>query len=308
MIKGYQGGIAIIGSCHLDVIANYSPSLPMPVDVQGTRISYSVGGVAYNIAQHMTRYGIKVNFLTVTKQNSLLDFIIKSAFTKHRISTKFLVYDEHNDISGGYVAIIQEGKTIQAVSTTPFDNGSFSLIDICNLIEGTNAVVIDTNLRPEQISLVCMLAKERGLPIFCSIASETKVLRLKTALEKCSTHVLSFLAMNHREAVVFFGDAFFELSSEEMLSLAKTNLLVVTLGKDGVVFYNKHGIQKFSAFKIDVKNENTLGTGDAFFAGVCCELLKDKNSSPCQLFNATEQFITNAIKSTSASEEVHFSF
>lgn len=201
--------IAILGACHLDTVAYYEKNEIGATDIPGVRIDYSIGGAAYNVAVHLRDKSHDVQFLTIVNPHSLSELIVRQALADRGISDRYLVLSpEVANTGAGFVAIREGAETKIAVTATPYDRTPLKTEEIRELVNGTDAVIIDTNLSETQIAKVAQTASKFGLPIFLLVASDAKALRVANAAKELATDCpFTIVSMNSVEAKTVFGDS-----------------------------------------------------------------------------------------------------
>lgn len=262
--------VTVLGGVNVDIIGTPFKRLRRQ-DSNPGRLQVSFGGVGRNIAENMSRLGTKVEMITIFGDDFYGEEIRKdlsSLGIGYTLSLELPgVYTSTylciND-AGGDMAVAISDMDIYKQLTPAYLKTKMSLIN-----EG-KFLVIDTNITKEVIEYV---ASETKVPIIAEPVSTTKAEKLKGILDK-----LFLVKPNMFELEVLSGK---QIQNEQDLDEAVDILLekgvkhvVVSLGKDGVLYANASEKKRFEAKS--GKIVNTTGCGDALLGGIVSALEEDK--------------------------------
>src|SRR5947199_4458984 len=73
MLSGAWANVLVVGSAHLDVIGEYEDI--ENIDRKG-RVTYPIGGTAYNISVNLAGHGLRCYLFTYLKKDSIISRII----------------------------------------------------------------------------------------------------------------------------------------------------------------------------------------------------------------------------------------
>ncbi len=255
-----DGLITVIGAVNMDIGGTAYEPLVMG-DSNPGRVTLTLGGVGRNMADHLSRMGAPVRFVTVMGEDAY-------GFQAQRSCLEL-----HMDLS---LSQIMPGE---ATSTYLYINGpdgdvrlAVSDMDICRHISPSfllermeeinrsKMVVLDANLSGEAIAC---LVENCTAPLFADPVSVKKAARLKAHLRN-----IYCIKPNRKEAEVLSGIAI--RSNEDLPKAAKAlhgkgvKLVFISLGGEGVYYDN--GLDRGILPCYPGRIENTTGCGDAFMA------------------------------------------
>jgi pseudouridine kinase len=255
--------IMVAGAANVDIIGFPEEKLVMH-DANIGNMEIVTGGVGRNIAHNLSLLDFDVYLATLFGDDPLSKFLIKSCnkdgihisdslLLKNQKGSNFIaILDETNDLAVG----------ISAMEIFNEENGH-KLVENILSTRKSDYFVLETNL--DKNSLQQLVTKFKGSKFVLDTVSGKKAERAKPILPD-----LYILKTNQLEAEVLSG---IKIKNTEDLSNTITFFLekgvqkvFVTLGKDGVIYGDKNGINKKTS--IASKVINTIGAGDAFVAGL----------------------------------------
>lgn len=254
--------VTVIGGANIDITGSPYYNLN-PNDSNPGKTIMSLGGVARNIAENLSRMGVDIEFITVLGDD-LYSKEIKDSCSKLNISLK-----HSQTISGErtstYLCITNElGEMQLAISDMEiYENITPSYLEEnLDMINGGVVCIADTNITQESLNYLMDNCK---VPIFIDTVSTNKTEKIKNVL-----HNIHTLKPNIIEAEILSG---MKIVSMEDLEKA-TDLIIdkgvknifVTLGPKGV--YYTDGKTKGSILPVSTEIINTTGAGDSYLAAV----------------------------------------
>ena len=273
MKKGYIAGkgyvlrsgtyAAVVGGVNVDIGGqSYAPLVAR--DSNPGRVRISLGGVGRNIAHNMSLMGLDVRLLTAFGDDV---YAQKLAAVCGELGIDI---SQSPVIPGGHTSTYlfindQQGDMQLAVSDMDIYRNLTPrvLAGRKQLLEGSQVVVIDTNLPAESIA---WLADNCHAPIFADPVSTVKAEKLRPVLGKLHT-----LKPNRLEAELLSGVA---ITDEASLRAAADALLAtglhrvfISLGGDGVFAADRSG-ERVHLPVLPAEMVNTTGCGDAFMAAI----------------------------------------
>lgn len=254
--------VTVIGGANIDITGSPYYNLN-PNDSNPGKTIMSLGGVARNIAENLSRMGVDIEFITVLGDD-LYSNEIKDSCNELNISLK-----HSQTISGErtstYLCITNElGEMQLAISDMEiYENITPSYLEEnLDMINDGVVCIADTNITQESLNYLMDNCK---VPIFIDTVSTNKTEKIKNVL-----HNIHTLKPNIIEAEILSG---MKIVSMEDLEKA-TDLIIdkgvknifVTLGPKGV--YYTDGKTKGSILPVSTEIINTTGAGDSYLAAV----------------------------------------
>ena len=281
--------IAVFGACHIDTVANYNENPTGAIDVPGTGIDFSVGGAGYNAAVALRTVGNnKIRFVCPVVVGSLGELVVRQALKSNNISDRWLSVERAElRNSGGFVAISENGLINRAVTSTLYDTLSIDEDLIKRALSGADGVVIDSNIRVDQIIKISKFAIESSIPIFGLVVSDAKAARFcEAAREIQGERPYALICMNSLELSKVLQD-----NNVPYNRYIGTELLCVTNGSRGMTLY--YGENEFNSgtYLENVPVANEVGAGDALFAGLVDFYMNSINKDYREAFDYASKFV-----------------
>lgn len=256
--------ILVIGSVHVDIVAYVEPSTAGNLDKIGV-LSYTVGGTAFNVAANLAYHNQSVALFSYLKKNSFSAEIIRKEVKRRNLNSG-MIRDVPMSSESGFVAHLQEGKLVSAVSCIGIQDVSFDETYLKKAISNCDFIAIECNLASDQIQQVVTIARHLRKPISISGVSESKVIRIMGLHQPKDVPLFIFVVLNDLEAKKVLGDKLYEPT--EICKIFSSENVIITLGRDGFRILGRDGTDKpFSASVTNVVS--SLGAGDAMYAALC---------------------------------------
>lgn len=277
--------IAVIGAVNIDICGKPDSELVMEDSNPGT-VSYSIGGVGFNLARNLSLLGCEVSFIAALGDDRYLPDIKREA-KKYSISLENSLFLEEEKNSCYLFITDKNGDMVTAINDmgiNRFLTKEF-LSSKIDFLGGNDAVLFDTNLTEEIIAYICENIKA---PLFADCVSAAKVGKIRNA-----TGSLYGFKPNRIEAETLTG---IKITDEKTAAAAAEALLrtglrrvYITLSDKGVLSADKNEKLFMKPLCSDEEIVNTSGAGDAFFASAVKACLDGKSlydSTVCGLKGA----------------------
>lgn len=271
--------ITVLGGANLDITGT-SQNVIKTNDSNPGSIATNAGGVGRNIAENLARLGNSTSMITMVG-NDLGKQVIGQSLTDCGIDQQGIIVKQQCS-TGTYLAITDnQGNLSLAVSDmeilqhiTPQ-----AIKQRQQTIDNCSQIVIEANL-PEQT--LKWIAHNNTQPLHADAVSQTKSIKLQSILNR-----LDILKVNLAEAAAILT---VDVNQYDGQTLAKklhakgVKKVLLSLGAEGVLFYNGDQMIQQSSMACDIKNDN--GAGDSLFAGFI---------TAQQLFDGVEHQLTFAM-------------
>jgi len=260
----------LVGGANLDVLG-FSSNPLIPRDSNPGRVRFSAGGVIRNIAENLSRLGIKTELIIATGGGMDGDFIRNHCLSAgigigHAITLK-------EEISSTYIAMMDSdgdmSLALSDMSTSDHITPEY-LESKSEIIASADIVAADTNLNFDSLEYLTSEFPDSRLCI--DPVSVTKAEKIRSLLGGIHT-----LKMNRLEAEAITG---IQITTREDIRHAGDFLLgkgirhiFITSGGDGVYWADQEGEGFYIPPAVTVIN--ATGAGDAFTAGVIFSTLRD---------------------------------
>ncbi len=255
--------ILILGGANIDYLAY--PFKPLKLhDSNPGYFHQSMGGVARNIAENLGRVKLSPQLITVIGKD-----ILGQNLKKHTEAHGVTIHPIDHDKQPSYVAVLDHHKDmyVAITNTTVFEQLTTENLSVYQpIIDNSDCLIVDLNMNSD---LLGWLFSRYHKPIYVEATSSQKVLKIKPFLNR-----VNMLKLNQVEAEVLTGFKDPHHAVQALIQLG-TEEVYLTLGKNGVIYGNHHGISIHN-YPSQITG-NTTGAGDAFFAGLVYGKVKSMN-------------------------------
>lgn len=278
--------VCVIGGANIDITGTPYYELNEH-DSNPGKLSTTLGGVGRNIAENLSRMGIKVEFISVLGNDNYAREIRENC-------KELNIGLEHSEIieqenTSTYLCINNKRGEMQlAISDmgiyeymTPF-----FLSSRLHIINSAKACVIDTNI--PSVSLDYLMDNVR-VPIFLDTVSTKKTEKIKDFI-----HNVYAIKPNKYEAEILSGvkienDDDYKKATDIILDKGVKEIYM-SLGSEGVYYTNGASYGRLSI--ISDKIVNTTGAGDSFLAGVVWGYINGMDTISCTKAGLAASYIT----------------
>lgn len=255
--------VCVIGGANVDILGTPNSCLSKDDSSPG-KVSKSLGGVARNIAENLSKLDVKVEFITVLASDNYSQEIQLNCRENNIsiLNSQILPYGR----TSTYVCINNEkGEMQYSVSDMEIYKNLTPdyLSQKLNIINNAVACVIDTNIPDESIEYIMDNCR---CPIFLDTVSTKKTEKICNKLRN-----IYAIKPNINEAEILSGitiksEEDLELISDKLVSRGIENLFI-TLGKKGV-YYSNRNVRGIIPVCKNVNIVSTTGAGDTFIAAL----------------------------------------
>ncbi|RVU54556.1 winged helix-turn-helix transcriptional regulator [Anaerosphaera multitolerans] len=253
--------VTVVGGANVDIVGHSKEKL-VRNDSNPGQVVQSCGGVGLNIAENISRLGIRTSLVSVVGADdrgkqilaelNLLDVDTANMFIIQNSSTSM------------YLAILDENRDMDVAINDMeiMDRLTPNLISKRKqIIENGEVSVIDTNLNKETLIYILETIDQKHFVDAVSVHKSEKIVDL---IDK-----IYFLKANQYEASFLSGveitDEKSAIEAGKILIEKGLSTLVITLGELGSVYVDNNKAEYVKSKPIKV--ENASGAGDAFMAG-----------------------------------------
>ncbi|SKA98241.1 pseudouridine kinase [Caloramator quimbayensis] len=271
--------VLVLGGANVDIQGVPKDKLILRDSNIGT-INISLGGVARNIAENLSRLGVYVKLLTAVGDDLYGNKILEHCKDLKIDVSDVIVSKKHS--TSTYLSILDEKKDM-AVALSCMDICEEITIDYIkskeNIFKNSKICIADTNLSREVLEYITQI---KDVNIFLDTVSTSKAQRVKDFIGRLHT-----IKPNRYEAQVLTGISVDSVDNAkracEYLLNKGVKRVFLSLGEEGALCAG----QEFNMFKIDmqkIKVVNATGAGDAFLAGLAFASIKCMDITECAKF------------------------
>lgn len=253
--------VVCIGGSNIDIIGTPNYTSQRKDSIPGY-VSFSYGGVARNVSENLSKFNVDVKLISaIGKDSNGLDLIKHSNISNIDTSHSLLLEKESTAV---YMAILNDVKDMElAISDMEIIKNIDEkyLSKKYNLLKNSSIIFADTNLEEEALRYLLVNFDN----VFIDPVSRSKSKKLRKYMKYIHT-----IKPNIYETEILIGK---KIKTEDDLILAGKKLVslgiknvYISVGKEGVYYFNKNNFLKAKSDYIDMKN--ATGAGDAFMSGV----------------------------------------
>lgn len=267
----------VIGGSNVDIVAAATEDIMMDGRMLNGTIAQCRGGVARNIADALARLQVNPLLITAVGDDEMGQFLVNGS--KHMDTSAYLHCSKHT--SGSCCVIVDMDRECKFMVGNMDIHSQISLdwiqrfeVDIVN----SSFLVLDGNLKPDSISYLLKLSKEYNIPVWFEPTDIAVCDVIFQSLEwKSVTHMSpNFNELCHMSSVLTGQDysnvkpsSLEELISQSIMlarHFPKTTVIMVTLGKHGMLLVSGDSIKYYEALPVE-HISNVSGAGDCAVAG-----------------------------------------
>lgn len=260
--------VAVIGGVNIDIIGTPFEKLNFN-DSNPGKTTITLGGVARNISENLSRLGVKIEFITALGDDSHSEEIQRSCkdldigidhsiiIPGERTSTYLCINDE----SGEMQLALSDMKIYENI-TPDYLKGKIEIIN------NAAACVLDTNIPMDSL---IFLMDNCTVPIFLDTVSVNKTRKIKDIIHNIHTLKPNIMEAEILSDMKITSNNDLEKATDIIINKGVKNLFV-SLGSEGVYYTN--GKSKGKIPIIESRIVNTTGAGDSFLGAVVWAYLK----------------------------------
>ncbi len=288
--------IVIIGGLNLDICHAIKDNIKMNESNIGD-ISFSLGGVSYNIFINLFRLNVDVEFISSIGDDYFsklaLKMLVKEnvSIEKIKINNKTsmpiysYVLDNYNDM---FLAV----NDMKAIGYLNIDY----IKKFEDILEKANYIIIDTNLKQDVIEYLCINFPNK---ILVDGVSYIKVKKLKNVLQ-----YIHSIKINKNELISLLDKNEVNINIyKEINCLLNKGLknIFVSDGRNGIYYNDDLTIKKLTNKPFEVINAS--GAGDALASGIFYGIINDLNKYE-QVINGLKIVKYTLLSNSSTSQNI----
>lgn len=295
--KGYilneQPYCTVIGGANMDIQCFPKKEL-IYHDSNPGNVKFSLGGVGRNIAENMTRMGIRTKLLTVLGDDLYSKGIVDNA-KEIGIEIEDSLFLERTACSTYFSVLDHLGDLEIAINSMDiYDSIDENFIKRKEkIITSSRVIIVDTNIPKDVIEY--LLKNCKNCLFFLDPVSVTKAEKVKDLLGYFHTIKPNILEAEKLSGIKIDNDEDLNTASKYFLNQGVKRVFI-SLGSKGV-FYDdgyKQGIIRNK----DVKVVNVTGAGDAFMAGLVYGFINDFDIKETTVFAQAASILTISHENT----------
>lgn len=238
-------------------------------------VTYSVGGVARNIAENLGRLQHNVQLVTTFGQDYDMELIKSESSTYMKFDYAETI---HQQTTGSYTAVLNgSGELVIAMANMAiYDRLTPALLKRHEVaFTKTKLIVIDLNCPKETVNYFKNLAQANNIPLCIVPVSSPKMTRMPDDLNG-----VTYFICNRDEAETYLSmkietDEHYEEACKRLRQLGATHV-IITRGAKGVIAASSDRIKTYAAIPV-AEVVDVTGAGDAFVSAFLHGMLEIHN-------------------------------
>lgn len=252
--------VVVIGSCNVDIVYEIDRMIALGETISGKNLKNFVGGKGLNQAVASQRINGNTIFLGSAGCGNNASFI-KEKMKEEKLDIKYLK-DSNKQTGTALISILNNDNMIVVISGANEDV-DINYIKEYEYLLKDSIVLIQNEINQETNEYIINYCHENEIDLVYNPAPARKI--DLSLIEK-----VKYFTPNESEASYIF-----EENDLEKIVLKYQDKVIITLGKDGVIFGSNNEVINFKPLnKVDVID--TTGAGDTL-NGILCAYLANNN-------------------------------
>ncbi len=262
--------IVVIGSLNLDYVISVEHAPKIGETILSKKVEYVPGGKGANQAYTIGKLGGKVTMLGAVGNDDNGKRILQN-LNSVNVDTSKIKICENEGTGVAFICVEQAGNnSIIVDSGANFAVDNTYIDENLDVIRESDIVILQLEIPFETVLYAAQTAKSMGKMVILDPAPAIN------NLDKRLLSCVDIIKPNETEAVIV-AECQNPDEAGEKLQLSGVDNVIITLGGEGCVLYNKKtGRTHFPASK-NIKIVDTTAAGDSFTAGLAISLSKGKN-------------------------------
>jgi ribokinase len=264
--------VFVVGSINQDFVLSVERRPEPGETVTEAQLSKGNGGKGANQAAAAALLGASVAFLGRVGDDGFGEPLIEALADKG-VDTGLIEASPDSSTGIAFITLTPDGEN--AITVAPGANRSLSVEDVdgaSDAIGDAQVIVAQMEVPFEVVLRAVEVAARRGTRALLNLAPTREV--PQKLLEK-----LDPLVVNEHEAAFLLGEKVEGVdgalaAAPELLALGP-KAVVITLGREGAVFFDGESTQHVTSPEVEVVD--TTGAGDAFVGALAAKLAKDNS-------------------------------
>ncbi|HET6204899.1 MAG TPA: ribokinase [Planctomycetota bacterium] len=249
-------GVCVVGSLNVDYVVRADALPGRGETILGESFRTCLGGKGANQAVAAARLGAQVTLLGAVGDDAH-GAALREGLAADRIDLRHLRIRKDAPTAVAFITVARGGENMIVVS--PGANGTLRPADVESAeesIRNARILVAQLEVPLDAVARAAEIAAEAGVPFLLNAAPARR-------LDSELLEWVRFLVVNEEEARAVSGRGGERPGrcAEEILDLG-ASAAVVTLGAEGAIFLDAHGLRRQDAFRVDALD--AVGAGDAF--------------------------------------------
>lgn len=261
--------ILVIGSAHLDVLADFQQNEKERIDKEG-HVSFAIGGCAFNVASNIaTRKDVDVSLYTHLHSRSIISNAILDKLKRTGVSRNYVFKDATIERDSGFIAHRMNGGLSTAVSSMTIEHAQLDETKLNRAIGTADVVVAECNLSSFQLQRIASICTSKSKPLLVDGISESKCRRI-LALTDTDPPPLDWFSLTLKEATSLLDNTPpTDTDATRLCRRAKSRHVLVADGTTSWKVYCLNGeIHAYDAPPIPAGVQATTGHGSAVTASL----------------------------------------
>ena len=244
-----MNSIVVIGSCYIYITVTADKRPVAGETILGTGLNMSPGGKGANQAVAAAKMGAKVTMVGCIGQDPYGTMVLDN-FKKHGIDTTYVQTKEDVPTGTAHITLAEGDNSIIVILGANAAVDEAVVDNAWPAIEKADLVLLQHEIPAQTIAYVLKKCHEQGIKVLLNPAPAAPVSDEALA-------AAAFVTPNEHELATLYPN-----QDRDELVRSMNGKLLVTLGKDGVIYGEADQVRRIPAFKVEPVD--TTGAGDTF--------------------------------------------
>lgn len=251
-------------------------SVPLKGTSNPATYQLSQGGVACNVATHLSQLGNRVELITRFGNDGDGNWL-RDQCTAAKINITNAIIDE--TVTGKYAAILYpDGNLFSAASSCDFEAITPEFLkDLSPVLLSANLIFVECNLSTKTLQFITAYCADNKIPCIIEPVSVSKAQKIN----KCNLQNVLLVTPNSDE-LTSLCESKASMTCEEFILQKGVKHLWVRMGAKGSDLFSSEGKIHLDAPAVVIEDET--GAGDAALAGWIHGWLQNKNLTDCMKY------------------------
>ncbi|NBJ70302.1 MULTISPECIES: ribokinase [Clostridia] len=245
--------ICVVGSINMDLMIETTKMPQQGETVLGQSFAFYPGGKGANQAVAAARLGANVHMIGAVGKDEFGASLVDHLRTEG-IHTQGILMSDQKSTGVANIILSEEDNRIIVAPGANYAVVPEMIDKHEEIIRSSDIILLQLEIPLQTVLYTVKKAQQFNIPV---VVNPAPYQQLPEELVRNVTYVTP----NKIEAAAMKEEAYFAAIKEK---------LVITLGKEGVVYYNNNTATRVKSFKVDVKD--TTGAGDTFNGALVTKL------------------------------------
>lgn len=252
--------ICVVGSINMDLVVTSDKRPRSGETVMGTAFLTNPGGKGANQAVAAARLGADITMLGCVGNDIYGKSLIQKLIAEN-VNVQHIKFSARTSSGIANIVLTDKDNSIIVVPGANYEVDRSYIDDVAHIIKSSDMVLTQLEIPLDTVIYLSEICKYHNISLLLNPAPAVP-------LPQILIDNAAFIIPNENEVKIIFSGG----NNLEKLVCKYPNKLIVTLGKNGVVFFDGERIVNVPSINVSVVD--TTGAGDTFNGGFACGVCK----------------------------------